>query len=259
MNFFSMLYRVFYDKKLATEFIKNGKGRGGKVLFVLAVFVAFSVAVRAFLTVDTLKDLPVSEMTKNMPEIEFENNKIVSPENYYASFSDRENKVVFAFDTTENPLSFSDKTGIFMRKDALIVQNGNETRILPYQKLLNGENLTITRDVMTELFQKIINSLRMTLPPVLFMLILPVLFLWYIILSYFYGVMSYLMTFALHREPAYDERIRLAVLSMMPWTVLNALATLLGVNIRFGVASGLLLTLIYMFCFLKEERETKTV
>ena len=71
--------------------------------------------------------------------------------------------------------------------------------------------------------------------------------------------MSYLMTFALHREPAYDERIRLAVLSMMPWTVLNALATLLGVNIRFGVASGLLLTLIYMFCFLKEERETKTV
>ena len=146
-----------------------------------------------------------------------------------------------------------------MRKDALIVQNGNETRILPYQKLLNGENLTITRDVMTELFQKIINSLRMTLPPVLFMLILPVLFLWYIILSYFYGVMSYLMTFALHREPAYDERIRLAVLSMMPWTVLNALATLLGVNIRFGVASGLLLTLIYMFCFLKEERETKTV
>ena len=86
MNFFSMLYRVFYDKKLATEFIKNGKGRGGKVLFVLAVFVAFSVAVRAFLTVDALKDLPVSEMTKNMPEIVFENNKIVSPENYYASF-----------------------------------------------------------------------------------------------------------------------------------------------------------------------------
>ena len=259
MSAFSLLYRVFYDRKLASEFIKNGRKRGGKELFVLALFVAFSVAVRAFLTIDALKDLPVSEMTKNMPEIVFENDRIVSPENYYASFSDKEDKVVFEFDTTDAPLALSDKTGIFMRKDALIVQDGNETRILPYRKLLNGEKLSLTRDVMADLFQKIVVSLRVALPFVLFALFAPVLFLWYIVLSYFYGAMSYLMTFALRRELAYDERIRLAVLSMMPWTVLNASAALLGVNIRFGVASGLLLTLIYMFCFLKEEREPKTV
>ncbi len=259
MTVFSMLYRVFYDKKLASEFIKNGQGRGGKVLFVLAVFVALSIAIRTFLTVDALKELPVSEMTENMPEIVFENNKIVSPENYYASFSDKENKVVFVFDTTDAPYSLSDKIGVFMRKDALIFQDKNETRILSYQKLLNGENLTLTRAVMEDLFRKIIDSLRKALPPVLFVLVVPALFVWYIVLSYFYGAMSYLMTYALHLEPAYDERIRLAVLSLMPWTVLNALATLLGVNIRFGAASGLLLTLIYMFCFLKEEREPKTV
>lgn len=258
MNFFSMLYRVFYDKKLATEFIKNGKGRGGKVLFVLAVFVAFALSVRGFITLDALKSLSVSEMTKNMPEIVFQDYQIVSPENYYASFSDENKTISFVFDTASDTFVPPAGRGVFMGKKSLIVQDSGETRIIPYQKLLKVGNLTVSRESMTAFVQKTIDSVRMFLPPFMFVLALPVLFVWYTLLSYFYGTMSYLMTYALRRELEYDERIRLSVLSLMPWMVLNALATLLHVNIRFGLASGVLLTLIYMFCFLKEEKDGKT-
>ena len=259
MNFFSMLYRVFYDKKLAVEFIKNGTGRGGKVLFVLAVFVALTLSARGFMTVNALKELPVSEMTKNMPEIVFQDYKIVAPENYYAAFSDEQKTVSFVFDTTSDSLVPPAGRGVFMGKEALIVRDSGETRIIPYQKMLSVKDLTVSRESMTAFVQKLIDAVRTFLPPVMFVVIAPILFVWYILLSYFYGAMSYLMTYALRRELGYDERIRLSVLSLMPWMVLNALAALLDVNIRFGLASGVLLTLIYMFCFLKEEKDVKTV
>ena len=258
MNLFSMLYRVFYDKKLAVEFIKNGTGRGGKVLFVLAVFVALTLSARGFLTVNALKELPVSEMTKNMPEIVFQDYKIVAPENYYAAFSDEQKTVSFVFDTSDAFVPPAGR-GVYMSKDALIIQDTGETRIIPYQKMLTVKDLTVSREAMTAFVQRLIDAVRTFLPPIMFVVIAPVLFAWYILLSYFYGTMSYLMTYALRRELEYDERIRLSVLSLMPWMVLNALAALLDVNIRFGLASGVLLTLIYMFCFLKEEKDVKTV
>ena len=259
MNVFSTLYRVFYDKKLAVEFIKNGKGHGGKMLLVLALFTALAIAVRGYFEVGALKNLPVSEITENMPEIVFENNKIVSPENYYASFSDEEKTVSFAFDTTDEPFMPSSVNGLFVRKDALISQNNGEIRIIPYRNSLNGKKLKITRESVRALFPKIVDGMQTAVPFVFVAVLTPAYFLWYIVLSYFYGGMSYLMTYALRRKLEYDERLRLSVLSLMPWAVLNALATFMNINIRFGTASGLLLTLIYMFCFLKEEKGVPTV
>lgn len=259
MNTLSILYRVFYDKKLAVDFIKNGTGRGGKVLFVLAVVAALRVAVYAFGVTDSLKNLPVSEMAKDIPEIVFKNDRIISPVDYYAVYSDEKQSIGFVLDTTSALFVPSGDRSIVMRKDALVFQDKGEVRILPYQKLLQGKSLTLNRENMEPAFKAAVDSLRMTFPPVLFALAVPVIFVWYVLFSYFYGGMSYLMTYAMRRELQYDERIRLAVLSMMPCEILNILAALTDVNIRLGGGAGVLLTLIYMFCFLKEEKEAKTV
>lgn len=255
MNVFSTLYRVFYDKKLAVEFIKNGHGRGGKMLLVLAFFVALSVAVRGFFNVGALKNLPVSEITENMPEIVFENDEIVSPENYYASFSDEAKTVNIVLDTRDEPFIPSSADGVFTRKNAVIRLNNGEIRIISYRPFSKGKSLKVTRESVLELFPKVVDVMQIISPLVVLVGVTPFYFLWFAVLSYFYVGMSYLMTYALRRKLEYDERHRLSVLSLMPWAVLNALATFLNVNIRFGTASGLLLTLIYMFCFLKEEKD----
>ena len=120
MNTLSILYRVFYDKKLAVDFIKNGTGRGGKVLFVLAVVAALRVAVYAFGVTDSLKNLPVSEMAKDIPEIVFKNDRIISPVDYYAVYSDEKQSIGFVLDTTNALFVPSGDRSIVMRKDAKI-------------------------------------------------------------------------------------------------------------------------------------------
>lgn len=256
MSVFSLLYRVFYDKNLATDFMRNGTGRGGKALFALSVLIALMVSVQIFLTMSQLMELPVEKITGSLPDIVIKNDQIVEPENYYSTYSDPEKNIYFILDT------FSDKVvlpkeppvGIYMSKNSLVIQSGNEFRALPFKKLLKGKTLILNQEKMEQIFKTTMQALRNVLPFVFFILLIPGMFLFYVITSYFYGLMSYLMTYAMRRELGYDERMRLAVLSMTPWTILNALASLLGVHIRFGFASGLLLTLIYMFCFLKEDR-----
>ena len=82
----SLLFRSFYDKKLAERFIEKSKGIGLMPLFVLAVLVAVVQAVYAFVFMLGFSPEVMSEKVVSLPEIEIRDGRIVRPENFFQRY-----------------------------------------------------------------------------------------------------------------------------------------------------------------------------
>ena len=254
---FSFLYRVFYDRTLFGSFVKNGKGYGLKPLFISTLFVAFCLSVKIFLIFRAVTPQLVDQIAEQLPEIIIEKGKIVSPENYEYSYVLADQNVFFVFDTTEKPPKLKDlpKNGIYITSDALISVNADRIRRIPFVQLLNGKNLILNQTNMRQWGNETISLFRIIFPPILFFFSIPGVLSLYFLLCVFYAVISYLMTHITADSLQWDQRMRLAALSVMPACILNAVGFLLGCSFRLSRIE-IFITLIYMFCFLKDGRRT---
>ncbi len=250
---FSFLYRVFYDRTLFGSFVKNGKGYGLKPLFALTLFVAFCLSVRIFLIFSAVTPQLVAQIAGQLPEIVIEKGKIVSPENYEYSYVFENQNVFFVFDTTEEPLKLKNlpQNGIYITSDALISVNADKIRRIPFVQLLNGKNLILNQANMRQWGNEMVSLFRFMIPPLLFLFSIPGAFSLYFLVCVFYAVISYPMTHITGENLSWEQRMRLAALSVLPVYILNAAGFLIGSSFQLG-RMGILITLVYMFCFLKD-------
>ncbi len=250
---FSFLYRVFYDKTLFSSFVEKGKGYGFKLLFILTLFVAFCLALRVFFFFFSLSPELISQIAAQMPEIIIEKGKIISPENYKYSYVSSDKSVFFVFDTAKEPLKLQGlpKNGIYITSDALVSVNANKLKRIPLVQLLDGSDFILNQNSMQQWGNKTVSLMKVLVPPLSFVFCLPGVFSMYFLVSVFYMIVSYIMTSVMKKNLLWDQRMRLAVLSILPTYILNALSFLLGFSVHIDRMS-VVITLIYMFCFLKD-------
>lgn len=141
--------------------------------------------------------------------------------------------------------------GIYITSDALVSVNADKIRRIPFVQLLNGKDLILNQTNMRQWGNEMVSLFRFMVPPLLFFFSIPGAFSLYFLVCVCYAVISYLMTHITGKNLSWDQRMRLAALSVMPVYILNAAGFLLGCSFQLG-RIGIFITLIYMFCFLKD-------
>lgn len=255
MSVFPLLYKVFYDRKAVSEIIENGKGRCGKVLFALAFFIAVLICVRVYAALGEPGEKMAAEVSAQLPRVVFENGEITEPENFFLRFEPDRKDVFFVMDTTDGKpaavLSDLPSSGFYVTKKAFILKNGGKIRMISF-KDLNIADMTLEREDLSGFFIRFVRALRKTTVFVSFAVLLPLLFLQYVLYSYVVSLFSFAFSSALKTEIAYDKRVRMSALALMPAVILNETAVFAGAGFRLNWWLGLVLTLIYLFCFMKE-------
>ena len=250
---FSFLYRVFYDRSLFSAYVKKGGGFGFKLLFVLTLFVAFSLSLRLFFLFSAFSQKPVDDFIGHFPQIVFEKGQIVSPENKFYSYIPESGRFFFVFDTTKNPVSLKNlpPVGVYLSSDAFMTVHGNEIRRIPFVKLFRQPDFTLDQKDMRAGAEEIVSLSKFIVPLIVFVFCMPGIFCTYVAMMLSGIVLSFLVAGMVKVPLRLAERFRLAVLSSLPAGVINALGFLLGSNIRSGML-GFIITVVYMYCFLKD-------
>lgn len=250
---FSFLYRVFYDRTLFSFYVKNGKGYGIKLLFILTLFIAFCLSAHLFWVFTLVSSRFVNEFVAQLPEIVVRNGVIVSPDNYHYSYISENRQIFFVFDTTGQPVNLKNlpSTGIYVTADALLTVRRNEWRRLPFVKILNKTDITLNRENLRMAINEARTMSKLVAPPVVFVLCMPGIFGAYLFMSLFFLGISFIITQALKIRLDWKERARLTALSLMPAGVINGMGILLDVGARVE-RLGIVIIIVYMYCFLKD-------
>ena len=249
---FSYLYRSFYDRSLFSSYIKGGRGYGFKPLFFLALTAAVVVAARvtAALFGVTATDIAALVDAIDMPETVIEDGRIVSPRDFKKTIVDEEGNTFFVIDTSGDPVKTDGlpAQGVYITNDAVTVFTRTKTTRTPFVSLLDDKNVTVNSGTLQMLGEEILKLCRQILPPVVLSFMLPILWAYYFLAAVFYGLLSYLTTWAMKTTLAWEERLRLATLSVIPAYVLNIAAFVFGASIPASL--NVVLIAVFMVCFL---------
>ena len=130
----------------------------------------------------------------------------------------------------------------------MTVFTGTKTTRTPFVSLLDDKNVTVNSGTLQMLGEEILKLCRQILPPVVLSFMLPILWAYYFLAAVFYGLLSYLTTWAMKTTLAWEERLRLATLSVIPAYVLNIAAFVFGASIPASL--NVVLIAVFMVCFL---------
>ena len=244
----SLLFRSFYDKLLAENYVSNGHGIGFSVLFLLAVLSALVHGVYTMFFLGTFSPELITEKITDFPTIEIRDGKIVQPENFFQRFS-LGNGVHVTLDTTDNSEIIKDPSPneIYISKNGVQFVKGQKLELMPISKLLGTDNVTITAQNVTDFVQKTADDMIFILPIFVFLIAIPILFFKYAILIYVLALFSYLATLFSPLSLHFESRMRLATVSAIPVLVFNFLfATVFGL-FNLGIIAGVLITLVYLY------------
>lgn len=244
----SLLFRSFYDKLLAESYIQSGHGIGFSPLFVLAVLSALVYAVYSLLFLSAFSPEMITEKIVDLPTIEIRDGKIVQPENFFQRFT-LANGVHLTLDTTADPETMKEPSPneIYISKNGVQFVKGQKIELMPISKLLGTENATITAENITEFVERASGEMTFILPLFVFLIVVPFLFLKYIILVYVLALFSYPATLFSKVSLHFENRMRLAAVSAIPVFTFNFIfGTLFGL-FDLGMIVGVLITLIYLY------------
>ena len=251
MNSFSLMYRSFFDMQLVSSFVKENKAVGLKALFVLSLILSLLTAIFSYIALIFLSYQDIKPFVQNLPEIRLEDGQIVAPENYEKKFINKKNVLFFVFDTTGRPVSLQGlpSRGIYITRNEIITYRGYETRIISF-KGFAGSDVVINPETLETAFNRTVSFLRIYMPFLLFILLVPSAFFFYSAIVFLFTLISYIYSFFFKQEMTFDQRVRISVISLLPIFILNAAASFAGASISFWIA--LLLPLTYMFCYFQK-------
>jgi hypothetical protein len=251
VNPVALLYRSFYDRSLARIYVREGHGIGLTVLFVLSLLIAVVYAVRTVFYVAAVTPETFTQITANLPEIHIQNGEIVAPKNFFQRIQVGDD-VHVTLDTTNNPSLIKDASPneIYISNDAVQFIKGQKVELMPLKQLLGKDNVVITQENVNEFLNDAADESAIILPSFVFLLAVPVMFLKYVVLTYFMALFSYIVTFFSGPEMPFEERMRLAVLAVLPAFVFNlVIGAVLG-QYFLGFGLGVLISLFYLFFYL---------
>ena len=250
----SLLYRVFYDRTLAETYVRGGRGSGLKLFFLLAVFASVLTAAQVYFMASSFLRASSEVLASHLPDIEVHQGQIVAPENFVQSYVSRNDGVFIILDTTGEPFSGVGlpSRGIFISRDSFSFINRGEVSRVPLEKILGRSDFTMNEANKERIVVGFFEHFKRIAPLFVFLLLLPSLFLTYVLTAFAVMLLSYLLTTLFEQEFSFESRMRLSVLSLLPMLVLNVAARFLGLRIVVGLGLGALITFVYMFCLLKE-------
>lgn len=249
----SFLYRAFYDRTLFSRYVEKGKGYGIKLLFILVLFSALSFSLRLFVLFSSVPERMIDDFVAQMPEFIIENGAVVSPKDFKYSYVSEDKKVFFIFDTTQKTINLKELplTGIYVTDDAILTVRRGEMRRIPLVKIVSKPNFVLDQNGMRHAINRAVHLSKIFVPPLMFVFGFPGIF----IATFFMVTVSFVFSFMMTRIVAVplnkEQRSRLAVLSVVPISVINALSIIFNAGFH-GEGLTLSVILIYMFCFLKD-------
>ncbi|MBR1777746.1 MAG: DUF1189 family protein [Alphaproteobacteria bacterium] len=250
---FSFLYRVFYDRTLFSLYIEKGKGYGIKLLFILTLFTAFCFALRLFWLFSLVPSRLIDEFAAQIPEIKMEKGEITAPENHHYTYISENGRVFFVFDTSGEPINLKDlpSAGIYITADAIVTARYGELRRVPFVKVLSKPDFYLSQNNIRSVIKEALSLSKIFVPPVMFVFCIPGIFSAYFFMAIFGLAVSFIMVRFVKIDLTWEQRARLAVLSIMPASVLNALSITFNIGAPLELFS-IAIILIYMFCFLTD-------
>lgn len=254
MSAFSLLYKVFYDKKAVSEAGMNGKGWGGKVLFALSVVVAVLACFNIYGRLKTLAGTDLSGFAARMPVVVFEKGEILRPENFKLRFVQKDFFIVVNTTDENDPELESDlpPVGLYVRRKFLTIRNAGYVQHVSYESL-NPDGMSLAPEDIRPLFIRFVDALTKVAVFLSFVILVPFVFLTYLLFGYISALLSFSVTSAWKISMDFKTRFRVSVLAMIPALLLNQLAVVIGANIRLNWWQAMIITLVYLFCFVKDE------
>lgn len=254
---FSYLYKSFYDRTLFASYVKQGRGYGFKPLFYLALTVAAVMVIKFSALLFSISPDAVAALVDemDMPDFVIEKGLIVSPADYKKSFIDKESEFFFVIDTSGDPAQTDGlpKNGIYITDDAVTTYSLTKVTRFPIASLSQGADVTVGKDMLKKAGAEFIGLCRRIVPPTMFVFVVPVLWAYYFLAAVFYGLMSFILTFSSKTSLIWEERLRLATLSVLPAYVLNACAYIFGASVPMYL--NIVIIAVYMICFLQDGKK----
>lgn len=250
---FSFLYRVFYDRTLFAAYVKNGRGYGIKLLFLLTCFSSMCVVVRLFFLLSSVQPRLIDDFTAQVPEIVFKNGVISSPEDMRYVYVPENKSVFFVMDTTSSAIDLKNlpQSGIYITKDALTTVRHNEMNRIPFVKFLRQTDFVLGREEIASNIKEAITLSGKIFPPMIFFFCLPGLFGAYLFMSFISFIFSFPMGRAVGTPLTGEQRIRLSVLSVTPVCVVNGMNMVLNTGFSPALLGSTVL-MVFLYCFLKD-------
>ena len=249
----SLLFRSFYDKLLAEDYIRSGHGIGFSPLFILAVLSALAYAIYSIFVLNAFVPEMVTEKIVDLPTIEIRDGKIVQPENFFQRFA-LGNGVHLTLDTTADSETIKDPSPneIYISKSGVQFVKGQKIELMPLSKLLGKDNMTITAENITEFISRVAGEMTIILPSMIFLIAVPFLFLKYVVLVYLLALFSYILTLFSKMSMPFESRMRLASVSAIPVFVFNFFFGMIFGLFTLGAIAGTILTLIYLYFYISQ-------
>ena len=255
----SLLFRSFYDKYLAENYIRSGHGIGFSPLFVLAVLSGLIYAVSSIFILKAFVPEIIAEKITDLPTIEIRDGQIVQPENFFQRFS-LGNGVHVTLDTTDNSEIIKDPSPneIYISKNGVQFIKGQKLELMPLKKLLGSDNMTITAQNITDFVGQVFNRMSLVLPSLVFLISVPLLFLKYGVLVYLLALFSYVVTLFSKTRLHFENRMRLASVSAIPVLVFNFFFGHLFGLFSLSMIAGIIITLVYLYFYISQLPEEKS-
>ncbi|MBR1945700.1 MAG: DUF1189 family protein [Alphaproteobacteria bacterium] len=249
----TLLFRSFYDKLLAENYIRSGHGIGFSPLFVLSVLSGMIYAISSVFFLKAFAPEVITEKIVDLPTIEVRDGQIVRPENFFQRFA-LGNGVHLTLDTTTDAEIIKDPSPneIYISKNGVQFIKGHKVELMPLKKLFGTDNITITAQNITDFVNKITNEMSVVIPSLMFLISIPLLFFKYGVLVYLLALFSYVMTLFSKKPMHFEARMRLATVSALPVFVFNFFFdTMFGLFGLSGIV-GIIITLIYLYFYIAQ-------
>lgn len=249
-----LLVHSFYNRSLPQNYVLNGKGLGFLSLFALAFFTAFVFAVKlSFFAMDVTPE-QIKDFTKNVPEIKIVDGTIVEPENFFQRIQ-LPNGLNVTLDTTQNDLASQDVPSvgeIYISQNTIHFINGNRVELFPLSRFLNENNLTLNKEKLHTFIHDLLKDMTFVIPLTVFIIVLPMMFFKYVFLTYGLALLTYIITLYPRLPLAFEERMRLAVISCLPVFIINLIFGSALSWFTLGTAGSVLIAFAYLYYYLSQ-------
>ena len=246
----SLLFRSFYDKELSEKYIASGHGLGFVPLFVLSVIAALIYAVYSLIFINAFSPEIITRKITDLPDIQIENGQIVQPENFFGRYQIGDG-LHLTIDTASGDETIKDPSPneIYVSKNGIQFVKGQKVELMPLNKLFGTDNLSITKDSISDFVVESAGKMMFVLPSFVLMIAIPMLFFKYVVLTYLLALVSYVATFFYKNGVPFEARMRLAAVSAIPVFVFNLIFGVLLGLFELGAIAGTIVSLIYLLFY----------
>lgn len=248
----SLLKHCFYDKGLFEKYVKQGKGVGFLVLLIAAALTAVVFCVKVAWIFANIPESDISRFCEQFPEMAVSGGEIISETPIVQTLPALVPHILLAVDTKANEQdAVNFPAGVYLMKRALtIVDTNRQVQKIPLKNIFGEKPLKITPENAHAFLTEFIPYIKKTIPVAFFIVTTPVFFIRLILTAYLLSFISFALSMGLNVTLSFEERLRLAVLSLLPAALYSLVLNIFSYRFFGGFTTVVLISLAYMLFFM---------